>query len=136
MNDIMPSQRNWFPVILAGLTIVLALGFYAKFHPDEIATWTAERANDSTPIVTAPAVTEDQYRAAVTSIFATYDINGSPREAYNALIALHVPASMQQFHIDCIIALGKLDHADSDAAVEEAMARFAALHAQYSWFTL
>lgn len=135
MNDNTPSQRNWFPVIVAGLTILLAVGFYAKFQPDEFAAFTKGGEDVRSTTVSTPGVTEEGYKTAVTSIFATYDSNQDPRTAYNALIALHVPGSMQQFHIDCIIALGKLADGTS-AGSEDAMARFSALHAQYSWFTL
>lgn len=126
------SQRNWFPVIVAGLTIVLAIAFYAKFRPADFAAFTTGSINNALP---APsAMTEMEYQSAVQSIFATYDKNQNPREAYDALIQLHVPAAMQQFHIDCIIAVGKLANEKGD--VDDAMARFTALHAQYSWFTL
>ena len=133
MNELESSQRNWFPVIVGGLTIALAIAFYAKFRPGDFSAW-MQRDVDSQSTA-APAVTEDGYKTAVTSIFATYDVNQNPTEAYNALIALHVPGSMQQFHIDCIIALGKLVEG-SGASTDDAMARFAALHAQYSWFSL
>ncbi|MEK7632522.1 MAG: hypothetical protein AAB473_01905 [Patescibacteria group bacterium] len=133
MNDELPSQRNWFPVIVAGLTIVLAIAFYAKFRPGDFAAL-VQGGGDDQPATTS-VVTEDGYRTAVAAIFAAYDNNQNPTEAYNALIALHVPASMQQFHIDCIIALGKLMDGNS-TNTDDAMARFNALHAQYSWFTL
>ncbi len=133
MNEDMSSQRNWFPVIVAGLTIVLAIAFYAKFRPGDFAAFIQGGGDDASS--TASVVTEDGYKSAVTSIFATYDTNQNPTEAYNALIALHVPSSMQQFHIDCIIALGKLADGSS-AGTDDAMARFNALHAQYSWFAL
>jgi len=135
MNENTPSQRNWFPVIVAGLTILLAVGFYAKFQPDEFAAITKGDSDDRVAVSSTPAVTEEGYRSAVTSVFATYDKNQDPRAAYNALIALHVPGSMQQFHIDCIIALGKLADGTSVGS-NDAMARFNALHAQYSWFSL
>lgn len=133
MNERESSQRNWFPVIVGGLTIALAIAFYAKFRPGDFSGW-MDRDTDSRPAAVS-VVTEAGYQAAVTSIFATYDTNQNPNEAYNALIALHVPGSMQQFHIDCIIALGKLAEGSS-ANVDDAMARFNALHAQYPWFTL
>ena len=135
MNENTPSQRNWFPVIVAGLTILLAFGFYTKFTPDVLTSLT-KTDTDSQPLVpAAPAITDAGYKAAVTSIFATYDQNLDARQTYNAIIALHVPASMQQFHIDCIIALGKLSDGRA-GSMDDATARFNALHAQYSWFTL
>ncbi len=133
MNDDIPSQRNWFPVIVAGLTIVLAIAIYAKFRPGDFATLMQRDVDNQS--VTVSAVTEEGYKAAVISIFAAYDVNQDATQAYSALIALHVPASMQQFHIDCIIALGKLLNVSS-RDVDDAMARFNALHAQYPWFTL
>lgn len=134
MNENTPSQRNWFPVIVAGLTILLAIGFYAKFKPNEFSSW-FKGGDDGQTVAPVSAVTEDGYKAAVASIFAQYDKNQDPQGAYNALIALHVPGSLQQFHIDCIIALGKLAGGDSENT-SDAMARFSALHAQYPWFTL
>ena len=133
MSVDMSSQRNWFPVIVAGLTIVLAIAFYAKFRPGDFAAFM--QGDSNTESSTVSAVTEDGYKTAVASIFAAYDINQNPTEAYSALIELHVPSSMQQFHIDCIIALGRLVDG-SATSTDDAMARFNALHAQYPWFTL
>ncbi len=134
------SQRNWFPVIVVGLTFCLAFAFYAKFHGEDVSSWFRARPTETERVV-VPTVTEDEYKAAVMSIFATFDVAPNPpsaKKAYDSLILLHVPATMQQFHIDCVIALGKLAAGGpqnlDDAA--DARERFDAMHLQYPWFTL
>jgi hypothetical protein len=121
------SQRNWFPVIVAGLTILLASAFYAKYAATE------RDAGPQTPLdSSASPVTEEGYRSAVNAVMATYRESNDAQAAYDALIVLHVPSVFQQFHIDCIIALGKLASGD----VADGNARLSALRAQYSWFTM
>ena len=123
-----PSQRNWFPVIVAGLTVLLAGAFYAKYTPstDDNASTNTTTSTPATP------VTEEGYKAAVENVMATYRTEKDAQAAYDAIIVLHVPGSMQTFHIDCIIAFGKLVSGDS----EDGAARLDALHAQHPWFTL
>ncbi len=78
------------------------------------------------------SVTSAGYQSAVLTIIATYKTNKNAQSAYDALIVLHVPAVEQSFHIDLIIAFGKLvggDDADGEA-------RLQALMAQDSWFTM
>lgn len=133
MSEHEVSQRNWFPVIVGGLTILLAIAFYAKFRPGDFAALIHRDADDKQ--TEQSVVSEEGYIAAVQAIFAAYDTNQNAGTAYDTLIQLHAPASMKQFHIDCIIALGKLVQGGS-ADTDDAMARFNAIHAQYSWFTL
>ena len=129
---IMPSsQRHWFPVIVAGLTVLLALIVYASRQQVNFSDVTSVFSKKET-VEAVPAVTEAEYQSAVTSIMATYRTDKNAQAAYDALVVLHVPASMQTFHIDAIIAFGKL--AGKDAA--DGQARLNALAAQYSWFTL
>lgn len=129
---IMPSsQRHWFPVIVAGLTVLLALVVYASRQQIDISDVTSVFSKKET-VEVPPAVTEVDYQSAVTSIMATYRADKNAQSAYDALIVLHVPASMQTFHIDVIIAFGKL--VGKDAA--DGQARLSALAAQHSWFTL
>lgn len=129
---IMPSsQRHWFPVIVAGLTVLLALVVYASRQQVNLADVTSVFSKKET-VEVAPAVTEADYQSAVTSIMAMYRTDKNAQSAYDALIVLHVPASMQTFHIDVIIAFGKL--VGKNAADGEA--RLNAIAAQYSWFTL
>lgn len=129
---IMPSsQRHWFPVIVAGLTVLLALVVFASRQQVDFSD-VASVFTKKEPVEVLPAVTEADYQSAVLSIMATYRTDKNAQAAYDALIVLHVPASMQRFHIDAIIAFGKL--VGKDAA--DGQARLNALAAQYSWFTL
>lgn len=127
-------ERNWFPVIVAGLTVLLALVFYATNRSVDVSTWMSSWFADrpAAPAPVADPVTEEEYQMAVRSIL---DLSDSAQSAYDALVLLRVPASMQAFHIDLIIASGKL--ASSDVAdVADGEARFDALIAQYSWLEM
>lgn len=130
MNHSIFSGRNWFPVIVAGFTVVLAAICYAVIFSSASQSENAVYQSSS-PVV--PAVTEERYRFAVTAVIDEYRAGSIDAQgAYDALIVLHVPASLQAFHIDCIIAFGKLIEGKND----EATARFSAVRAQYPWFSL
>ena len=126
------AQRNWFPVILAGLTVLLAVIFYATNRSVDIsawmASWSEDRATSNAPV--ADSVTEDEYQAAVRTILT--DQKSDEQAVYDALVLLRVPKSMQAFHIDLIITFGKL--ASGNAA--EGNARLNALVAQYAWLSM
>lgn len=126
------SQRNWFPVILAGLTVLLAVIFYATNRSVDvsalIATWSEDRPVATVPV--ADPITEAEYQAAVQTILTNADRDA--QAAFDALVLLRVPKSMQAFHIDLIIASGKL--ASGDTA--DGQARFDALVAQYPWLSM
>lgn len=129
---IMPSsQRHWFPVIVAGLTVLLALVFYASRQQFDFASVTSVFSEPEV-VEAPPAVTEADYQSAVTSIMATYKADGNAQAAFDALVVLHVPTSMKSFHIDVIIAFGKL----VGKSVADGEARLNALAAQHSWFSL
>jgi hypothetical protein len=125
------AERNWFPVIVAGLTVLLAIMFYATNRSVDFSTWMASWSEDrgSSTVSVADPITEEEYQAAVRSIVES---ESDPQTAYDALVLLRVPGSMQTFHIDVIIAYGKL--ATGNTADGEA--RFDALVAQYPWLTL
>ena len=130
------SQRNWFPVIVAGLTIILAAFFYGKYHPDGIGAAVATIKDASSPTSLRgddeSTPTDSSYQSTVTTIMTTYTADKKAQSAYDALVLLHVPSSMQQLHIDLIIALGKILHGDA----ADGAARLTSLHAQYSWLPL
>lgn len=123
-------QRNWFPVILAGLTVLLAIIFYATNRSVDISAWMASvSGGGSRQSVVADPVTEEEYQAAVRNILGS---DNGAQSTYDALILLRVPGSMQTFHIDLIIASGKLASGD----VADGQVRFDALIAQYPWLSL
>jgi len=124
-------DRHWFPAILLGASIMLALVFAVVLSPQ--GQELLER-NPDVREVTAPQtpVNEDMYRGAVVSLLQAYVAGEDAEATYNALIALRVPADMLNVHYELVIAMGKVmsgDQADADA-------RFAALKAQYSWLPL
>lgn len=125
------TQRNWFPVILAGLTVLLAIIFYATNHSVDVSAWVeswSENSGSSAP--GADPVTEEEYQSAVRTILTNAD--SDEQAAYDAIVLLRVPKSMQTFHIDLIIAFGKL--ASGNPA--DGNARLDALMAQYPWLSM
>lgn len=130
------SPRNWFPVILAGLTILLAIVFYATNRSVDFSTWStwwgSHDGAQTKGVVEVPAVTETEYQSAVRTIYSTYQTDGDVQKAYDAFIQLRVPVSMQAFHIDLVIAFGKLAAKD----VSEGESRLNAILAQHSWLSL
>jgi hypothetical protein len=124
-------DRHWFPAILLGFSILLALVFAIVLSPK------GQELLEKNPDVreaTAPAVrvNEDTYQGAVTSLLLSYQTEDDAEATYNALIALRVPPSMMSVHYELVIAMGKaMSGEDADAE-----ARFAALKAQYPWLPL
>ncbi|MFA6017646.1 MAG: hypothetical protein WCT28_03870 [Patescibacteria group bacterium] len=131
MLNMQGSQRNWFPVIVAGLTVLLACIFYGTHRQFDFSTLPELFAPKAEAPV-ADAVTEAEYQNAVQTILSTYTAEKSAQAAYDACIQLRVPTGMQTFHIDLIIALGKLVSGD----VADGQSRLDALQAQNSWFTM
>lgn len=123
------SQRSWFPFILAGLTVLLTAAFLVAEQKAEQA---GEDNNAETSTYIEPAVTDDSYQSAVTAVLSTYATAKDAKAAYDALIVLRVPPSMQALHFDLVVAFGKALGGDDD----EALARLAALKAQHPWLPL
>lgn len=128
------TERNWFPVIVAGLTVLLALVFYATNRSVDVSAWISswfvERPSAQVPV--ADPVTEEEYQQAVRTIIRS---SASAQEQFDALIQLRVPGSMQTFHIDLIIAAGKIA-SDDVADIADGEARFSAIFAQYPWLAM
>lgn len=124
-------DRNWFPAITLGFTILLGLIFFVALSPRGRDALTPDRdvREATTP---ASPVTEETYQSAVGSILASYQESDDSEAAYDALILLRVPASMMNVHYELVIAMQK----ESSGDEAEAAARFAALKAQYSWLNL
>ena len=124
-------DRHWFPAILLGASIMLALVFAVVLSPQ--GQELLERNPDARE-VSAPQtrVNEATYRGAVTSLLQAYASEGNAEATYNALIALRVPGDMLNLHYELVVAMGKVMSGD-DA---DATARLAALKAQYPWLPL
>ena len=117
--------------IVAGLTVLLAIMFYATNRSVDLSAWMESWSSDrgATVAPAADPITEEEYQAAVRSILAS---ESGAETTYDALVLLRVPGSMQPFHIDLIIAYGKL----ASGNAPDGEARFAALVAQYPWLSL
>lgn len=124
-------DRNWFPAITLGFTILLGLIFFVVLSPQGREALTPHQ---DVREATAPAtpVTEETYQSAVGSVLASYKESDDADAAYDALILLRVPASMMNVHYELVIAMQKEVAGDKT----EAAARFAALKAQYPWLNL
>lgn len=131
MLNMQASQRNWFPVIVAGLTVLLACIFYGTNKQFNFSTL-PELFTPKVETPVANAVTEAEYQNAVNTILSTYSLEKNAQAAYGACIQLRVPTGMQTFHIDLIIALGKLASGD----VADGQSRLDALLAQNSWLAM
>lgn len=133
----MNTERNWFPVIVAGLTVLLAIVFYATNRSVDLATWMATWSAErpAADMRVEDSLTEAEYQAAVQSVMTAYRAHGDAQAAYDVLILLQVPSGFREFHLLLVIAFGKL--ADGGVAnVADGMARLDALQFQYSWFTM
>lgn len=124
-------DRHWFPAILLGFSILLALAFAAILSPQD------QRLFDPRPdvreaIAPATVMTDEIYQTAVTHLLQAYANEQDAQATYDALIALRVPGTMLNLHYELVIAFGKLV-SDDEA---EAQSRLAALKAQYSWLPL
>lgn len=124
-------DRHWFPAILLGFSVVLALAFAAVLSPQGQEVL---EKNPDVREITVPAVTvsEDTYQAAVTTLLQSYQENKDAEATYDALIAVRVPASMLNVHYELVVAFGKLAGGDE----EDGESRLAALKAQYPWLPL
>lgn len=117
------NHRSWFPSILVGLSLLLALIFLVvtKGSPVHVGV---------TP--PPPAVSEEDYQGAANTILDTYASNHDASKAYNALILLRVPKEDQAVHFDLVVAFGKLVTKET----KEGEARLAAVKAANPWLHL
>lgn len=126
----MESQRNWFPFILAGVTLMLTAAFIVVDN-GTLGNMSFTSDREST-ISSVPAATEASYTAAVTTILGAYATDRDAGAAYDALVLVRVPAASQALHFDLVVAFGKL----ASGSEEDGSARLAALKAQYAWLPL
>jgi hypothetical protein len=120
------THRSWFPSILIGLSLMLALVFVFVTKGSPIGSPFGSTQGS------APAVTDADYRAAANTILDAYASNKDVSKAYNALILLRVPREDQQVHFDLVVAFGKLVTKDS----KDGEARLAAVKAANPWLHL
>jgi hypothetical protein len=130
----MQSNRNWFPYISVGMTVLLALLFATKFWGDDLKRIGDTFQDKDTPSLSkaTSAVTDESYRAAVTSVLTAYMESKDAKSTYNALVLLRVPGSMQEVHYSLVVAFGKLASGEKT----DGEARLSALKAENSWLPL
>lgn len=102
----MTTHRSWFPFILVGLSAALLAVILVAYQPNN-----ARVDNDTLSAPEAP--TGDEYEAAVRAIMMNVMISSGPQEvsaqaAYDALLALHVPAEYKDVHIQLVLAYGEM----------------------------
>jgi hypothetical protein len=124
-------DRHWFPAILLGFSVALALVFAVILSPQgqEILEKNPD-VREVTQSVTP--VSDEVYQGAVTSLLNDYAVNDDAEATYRALIAVRVPADSLNLHYELVIAFGKLMSGDT----EDGESRLAALKAQYTWLPL
>ncbi len=117
------QHRTWFPFILIGLTLLLALGIFAYQSPRMQGTGTFA------PSTSESVVTTEHYRANVLSLFSEYADAGEYSRMYQELLALSVPAGYQVLHLELAIAFDRLQSGD----IAEGESRIEALRSAYPW---
>ncbi len=124
-------DRHWFPAILLGCSVLLALTFAVVLSPEgqNLFNKRLDVRQVSTP---ATLIDTQTYRSAVTSLLEDYRINLDAEATYNALIAVRVPADSMNLHYELVIALAKIMSGQD----EDGQARLSALKAQYPWLPL
>ena len=120
--------RNWFPVILGGLTLGLAVFFFAVLGPVSHSFNTPAETVDSKP----PAMSEGEYQGAVKLIMTNYASDKDASSAQNMLLTIdRIPASMKDVHIALVGAFGKLaagDKEDGEKRLNDAKTTYAWLN--------
>ncbi len=119
------NHRSWFPSILIGLSLLLALVFILVTKGSPVSF------SKRTP-VEPPAITETDYRSAVNTVLDGYAESKDVSGTYNALILLRVPKESQVVHFDLVVAFGKL----MSKEIKDGEARLQAVKAANSWLHL
>lgn len=111
-NPMMPqnSYKDWFPHILIGLTILLALA---------AGWWAGERAEEHNSPAVQDSVRLDilsgvSYRDAVDFIFERYLLNRNREEAFAALFDMRVDASLRDQHLELILLFDNIDYSQQE----------------------
>lgn len=112
--------RTWFPFILIGLTLALALGVLA---------WMQSPGGGDIEALQVFAPTAEEYQAEVISILSEFETSGAAEIAYNKLLEMRVPAEFKSFHFDLALILF---HASKDDDLDIS-ADLDTLRAQNNW---
>lgn len=119
------THRSWFPFILIGLSLALAVIIAAVYKQNP-----APVAEDDAVVLIAP--TAEQYEAGVRAVLAGLADTSDVGVAYDALVAMRVPSvDYQASHLELVLALAQLKSGN----IEEGQARLDIARANYSWLT-
>jgi hypothetical protein len=123
------SHRTFFPFILVGLSVLLAVGLYAFYSSRPVdSTGSALAVGTSTPAVKAP--THDEYVSLVSRIVSDFQTNqSSEQSAYDRLVAVTVPPADLATHLELVIIFGKFRSGETVAA----QARYQTLKQTVTW---
>lgn len=123
------EHRTWFPYILIGLSVALALVVAVWFQPsDEVAQQNDQRVAQELPDV----ISEEEYRVMVNAILQEYQATSDARGAYQSLLDIVIPSAYKEVHLELVIIMGKFDAEKA----EEAQARYDLLRQQNDWLAL
>lgn len=117
------THRSWFPTILTGLSLAL-LAIIVVVYKDE-----APQAAVTPAFITATAPTSTEYETAAKTVVQNYVAGGNAATAYNALVALTVPAEYQDAHLALVFAFADL----RAGKLEEGTARLDVARTAYPW---
>lgn len=119
------SHRSWFPFILIGLSLALAVIIAAVYKPSPTSV-----AQEDAVTLTAPTASE--YEAGVRAVFASFALTEDADAAYDALVAMRVPSvDYQAVHLELVLALAQLKTGNTD----EGQARLDIARTNYPWLT-
>lgn len=99
----MTTHRSWFPFILVGLSAALLAVILVAYRPND------ELSVSDEPAVVAP--TGEEYKSAAQQIVSDYLASSdseADKIAYDALLALRVPAEYKDVHVQLVLAFGQM----------------------------
>lgn len=123
------EHRTFFPFILIGLTVLLAL-FIVAITRDSSPESNVQTSSSSQSVVNM--VSEEEYQRLTSEILRDYESNKDVERAYQSLLDIVLPPTYKEVHLELVIIMSKFDSGQTD----EAQARLDVLRQQYSWLAM
>ncbi len=114
--------RTWFPHIVIGLTVLLAIGVYILFSNRDANT----TDHDIAQSIVIP--TSEEYRENVSAIIETYYADENREDAFGDLLNQIVPAEERDIHVEIILLFDQ--PSDTRANIEQGLLELKSAH---SW---
>ena len=112
-------HRTWFPYILAGLTLLLALGIFTILSDSQRGL--------EPPKLLAP--TTQEYQTNVQTICADFSLALDLEKTYESLLTLRVPVEYKDAHLALVLLFGQaVQSGNTDISLG-----LAQIKAQYTW---